>query len=153
LHRAHAIGSRKRGAIAHEAIEMRCLNVTIAERRDGVCTLIVAEKEENVGRAFGFPCLSTPRRGQAWRMRSTRTKRRAAKCVSRFVLLLKLGSCGEFSYKQAHLASALNAQRRDAEKQSAARSRHELAPLSIPSIRRVPCSLVISALSSANRKT
>src|SRR6185369_17710843 len=50
LHRAHAIGSRKRGAITHEAIEMRRLNVAIAERRDGVGPLIVAEEKKNVER-------------------------------------------------------------------------------------------------------
>src|SRR5947208_14643953 len=62
LHGAHAIGARERGAALDEFIEVRRLDVLVAERGDGVGTLVVREKEHDLG---PFLLLGDTERGRA----------------------------------------------------------------------------------------
>ncbi len=48
LQRAHAIGPSKRRPLADKPVEVRCLDVRVAQCGDGVGTLIVGQDEEDV---------------------------------------------------------------------------------------------------------
>ena len=47
--RAHAVGAREHRSALGEPIEARRADVLVSQAREGVCALIVAEQEENVG--------------------------------------------------------------------------------------------------------
>ena len=63
LHRAHAIGPGERRAPAHEPVEVRRADVRVAQGRDGVRPLVVAEENQDFGLVAGAWVPQTGRLG------------------------------------------------------------------------------------------
>ncbi len=63
VHRTHAVGPAEYRALAHQPVEVRRANMRVAQSRDGVRPLVIAEEDQDVRPEGRFGGLGAGRRG------------------------------------------------------------------------------------------